>query len=131
MPKSKNITINDSIKEISNFDQFTNTLKRRFTIFNIPKQKITTKTIEFKDHKINNENKDYYNDYNSWQIFTLINNGEYIFSETKIKMIKNKRKEIIFEEEFKKQMILFYKENKNIKNIPKSKKDEFFKDNFS
>ncbi len=46
-------------------------------------------------------------------------------------MIKNNRKEIIFEEEFKKQMIVFYKENKNIKNIPKSKKDEFFKDNFS
>ncbi len=83
MPKSKKIIINDSIKEIRNFEQFTNTLKRRFTVFIIPKQKIISKRIEFKDYKINNENKDYYNDYNIWQIFTLIKNGEFIFSETK------------------------------------------------
>ena len=129
LPDSQNI----SNQAIYQYDSFQNKYKRRFNILNIKKQVINREEIIFtnddedKDIKVNT----YYNDFNqwnSWQIFIIIKDREYVFSETKIKMISEKKK-INFEDTFEKELDKFYSEYK--KKALVSEEKEVFEKKYS
>ena len=114
LPDYPNIS-NDENKKKYIYDSFENKNKIRFNILNIKKQVINREEILFNENekniKINRYNNDF-NKWNSWQIFYIIKDKQYVFSETKIKMISEKKK-IIFEDKFEKELDKFYSEYKN------------------
>ena len=110
LPIKQTININNKTYDISLSDNFDNTLKNRFCIINIPKQEIKKEEIIFENVVVNN-NKIDYEDFYSWQIFYIITDKKYIFSESKIEIIANK-KEIKFNPEFENELYLFYKKYK-------------------
>ena len=87
LPDYPNIS-NDENKKKYIYDSFENKNKIRFNILNIKKQVINREEILFNENekniKINRYNNDF-NKWNSWQIFIIIKDKQYVFSETKIK----------------------------------------------
>ena len=131
LPDYQNISNDDTNQKIYKYDSFQNEYKRRFNILNIKKQVIHREEILFNENEKNIKINTYNNDFkkwNSWQIFIIIKDKQYVFSETKIKMISEKKK-IIFEDKFEKELNKFYSEYKNVALLSDDK--EQFKKKYS
>ena len=103
LPKTQSVKINDKDYVINEPEKFENTLKERFNIINIQKQNIVIDKITNLNLEGNQE------DYKYWKIVNLISDEKQITTNIfKIKEYKKILKSFSFEDEFEKQLNLFY-----------------------